>query len=152
VKFNKNTNEMNLNKVYTTAIFGKYVRLLGFSLFLVFCTISCVDEPLTTDVIDNITGTWGVTETSGSGDEQTFQVTITKVNDNTVKISNFNLLGITVEVDVSGLDLNIPSQTVDGFDISGNGTASRGYNRIDLDYTVDDGGGIETYSAVLIRK
>ena len=149
---NKNTNEMNLNKLYTAPFIGKYVRICIFYLFLIFCVISCVDEPLTTDVISNITGTWAVTETSSSNDVQNFQVTITKVSDNTVKMSNFNLLSITVEMDVSGLDLNIPSQTIDGFSISGGGTVERGYNKINLSYSVDDTGGKETYDAVLIPK
>ena len=143
---------MKLNKLYTAPIIGKYVRLFGISMFLIICTLSCVDEPLTTDVIDNITGTWAVSETSSSNDVQNYQITISKFTDNTVKISNFNLLGITVEVDVSGLALNIPTQTVDGFIISGDGTVYSNYNRIDLNYSVNDQGGTEDYNAVLTPK
>ena len=142
---------MNNIKLYTGQITGKYVRLFGVLLSLLFITISCVDEPLTTDVIDNITGTWAVKETSTAFGEQNYVVTISKATDNSIYINGF-YAKYKIEVDVDGLDLNIHSQTIDGNQFTGSGSVYSNYKQIDLDFTVNDGGGIENFTAVLKPK
>lgn len=145
---------MNNIKLYTMQLTGKYVRLFGILLLLIFFTISCIDEPVTTDVIDNITGTWTVKENSDAFGEQNYEVTISKATDNSIYIYKFYQMGASykIEVDVDGLDLYIPGQTVDGNHFSGSGSVYSNYNQIDIDFTVDDGGGAENFTAVLKAK
>ncbi|HEX3009551.1 MAG TPA: hypothetical protein VHO90_18245, partial [Bacteroidales bacterium] len=103
---------------------------------------------------DNIADTWKCAETSASGSDS-FLVEIVADNTSTtgIKIYNFDNLGdnLAVLATVNSFSISIPSQSVDGFTISGSGTISSDYKKITLKYTVNDGGDSESYNATLTK-
>ncbi|UPT67760.1 MAG: hypothetical protein M0D57_03580 [Sphingobacteriales bacterium JAD_PAG50586_3] len=97
---------------------------------------------------------WFCTETptNPAGPSVTFNVNITKdVNDDTntiVKISNFSSLSGLATGNISGNTVSIPTQSVDGNTIQGSGTYNAATDKINLNYTVNDGLQSTVYSAV----
>ena len=98
----------------------------------------------------NLAGVWRCSESSeiflkSTKGTSIFDVVFKQDADNQSKyyIGNFYDLGSSIEVvaTVSGSTLIIPEQTVNGFVFKGSGTINDQYNLIDMNYTVDDGGG-----------
>ena len=119
---------------------------------LVACETTDPDGPL--DPRDNFIGSWFCTETptNPAGPNVTFNVNITKdVNDDTqtiVKISNFSSLNGLATATISGNTMSIATQSVDGNTIQGSGTYNAATDKINLNYTVNDGLQSTIYSAV----
>ena len=148
LRFNKMINI----KPHTTGKTGNFVRYFLFLAVLALLVISC--EKLDTesnDIRDNLVGTWSCSESYNS-QPQNYQVIISKSTTDTTKIiiSNFNLLGNDIDVfaKVNGLNLNIPNQTVDGYQISGSGSMASNHEKINLTYSVNTGSEIEHWTAV----
>jgi hypothetical protein len=125
-----------------------------FLVSLVF-VVSCEDLTDTLSSRDNIVDTWKCLETDSGNGSDSFLVEIASdaASLSGIKIYNFSHLGdnIAVKATVSAMSISIPSQEVDGFAISGSGTIASGYQKITLKYSVDDGGGQESYNAVLTK-
>lgn len=142
---------MEYIKRRTTRKTGNYVRFFVFAALLAAFFVSCEKLDNGDDPRDIIVGTWSCSE-SYSTHQQSYQVFISKsASDSTrILISNFNLLGNDVDVyaKLSGLNLNIPSQSVDGFQISGSGTVASNHEKINLSYSVNTGSEIEQWTAV----
>ena len=140
------------NKLYTIRKTGNYVRYFLFSALLAVSVVSCTkDDIATDDSRDNLVGVWHCNETFNST-PQSYQVTIAKSASDTTKIliSNFNLLGNDIDVyaKVNGLNLSIPSQTVDGYQISGSGKVTSNYETINWTYSVNTGSETEHWTAI----
>jgi hypothetical protein len=137
----------------------KNIRLSVVNKILIFCFLIAVAscEELSDDLSprDNIVDTWKCQETDSSNGSDSFLVEIESesLNSNGIRIYNFNHLGdnFAVKATVSNNSISIQNQTVEGFTISGSGTINSNYERITLNYSVDDGGGKENYSAVLTK-
>jgi hypothetical protein len=121
----------------------KYFKPLTILLLISFAVNACDDDFFGSDSLE---GTWSVYETSTTFGEQNFTVEINYFPSDSSRISidNFSGLGIFVSVNanVDGLLLDIPSQTVtdqtsNQFTISGNGTISKNLKRISLGYNYD---------------
>ncbi len=105
--------------------------------------ISCDDEIFGPRSLE---GTWRVTENSDAFDPQYFEVGIEYYSgdDSRIIIGNFSNLDMVAEVtaNVSGLNISIPSQTVqdshnNNYRISGSGTAASNLRRINFTYRID---------------
>lgn len=142
-----------MNKVCTMKNTGKYVRFFLIVLTLSLIVLSCEKQNDFNDDRDNITGIWKCQETDNSNKTINFEATISKNNTDSMKIwvNNFSGLDIKVSVDMGGHILTIPLQTVDGNKISGKGSVSSTYNRIDWTYYINDAGINEKYTAVYTR-
>ncbi len=118
----------------------KYL-LPGITLVFLFL-ISC--EPFG-DEADTLEGVWNCTENSSEYGYQAYEVNITylKSDSSQIGIDNFYNLGsgkvAVADIDIWDLELN--TQTIDGFIISGRGTISGNLKKIDITYQVDDGSG-----------
>jgi hypothetical protein len=111
--------------------------------FLTSCEPEDTTPPIGT-TIENITGKWSCSETSQQFGSSTYEVEISQSASSStqVRIKNFyQLPGASVNVNVNGNSLTIPTQTVQSFVFSGSGTIVN-QNRINLTYTADDGGGV----------
>lgn len=140
-------------KVCTTKITGKYVRVFLAVLSISFIVVSCEKQNDFEDPRDNITGTWKCQEIDKNNKTINFEATISKNNSDSTKIwvDNFSALEIKVIVGLGGYLLTIPQQTVDGYKISGTGSVASSYNKINWNYSIDDGGGKENFTATFTR-
>ena len=143
-------------------------RLLLYSLFLSYLTsissyllwsciaiiwgllfISCEEDIFAPKTFEGI---WNATEYDDKQNENPFIVEISyyQGNTNRIMIGNFSALAMEYKViaDISGLDLTIHNQEVDGrgglFRISGTGKAKSNLREINWSYKVDD----DVYTAV----
>lgn len=135
-------------------------RILKYTLLLtviILIVTSCQDEDDTTP--ESIIGTWLCEENHPVFDVQHYYVDIlTDTNDST-KVNIFNFYGLNASTadenfaiaSVDGYTLTIPTQIIETHTVSGEGTISSNYKKIDLEYTVDDGGGAEYVTAVYTR-
>lgn len=106
-------------KLHTIRKIGNYVRNGAFLVLFVLVLISCEklsDNPA--DPRDNIVDTWKCVETSQAfGGQTTYSVDVSKDSKDSTKVwlDNFyNLNGFKVYAKISGLNLTIPVQTIDG--------------------------------------
>jgi hypothetical protein len=138
----------------------RFQRLFFTILALFFAVQSCelLDDPQPTDVRDNYTGSWTCFEfsqdnpnTDPTDPTGVFSVTFSKAQDDSTKmfLRNLSDRGKSVEVGVSQRSLTISSQTIQGFQFSGSGSADNRYQEINLTYRVNDGTGAENFKARL---
>jgi hypothetical protein len=138
---------------------GKFKKLAHLLLAGTLLISSCAkeDDDSTGDARDKFVGSWTCKETHVPNAHDTstvnnpFPISITKASGTAITISNFNHLStgntnVEVEALVSGSILNIPSQTRDGFKISGTGSYSN--DRIEMSYKVDD----DSYTAICTKN
>lgn len=126
---------------------------------LIFCflilVVSCEELSDNLSPRDSIIDTWKCTETDSDKIVDSFLVEIVEDEQSLtgVKIYNFNHLGesFAVKANISSLSVSIPSQKSEGFTISGSGAIMGDYEEITLSYSVNDGGGVEKYTAVLTK-
>ncbi len=112
------------------------------------------------DSRDKIVGIWDVVETNQIEVKSTmenYQVEILNDTSTTseIIIANFYNIGMNNEAiaNMSGLNLSIYSQNIDGFVVNGSGNISSDYETISLDYIVDDGSGDkDTVTAVYSKQ
>ena len=138
---------------------GRKLFLLAFIIPLLI-TYSC-------ETIDTLTGgaaTVAKLEGEWTCDEQSeifkataevYTVTLSADADNTsgVIIDNFYGLNASANGNVSGMSLIIPNQNVEGgFSVSGSGTISSNFEKINLSYTVDDGSGTVDHVTAVYTK
>jgi hypothetical protein len=138
---------------------GRRLILLAFIIPLLF-TNSC-------ETIDTLTGaaaTVAKLEGEWTCDEQSeifkataevYTVTLSADADNNagVIIDNFYGLNASAKANVTGMSLIIPNQNVEGgFSVSGSGTISSNFEKINLSYTVDDGSGTVDHVTAVYTK
>ena len=129
--------------------------IASLSLFVIACEPE--DEPgvISEDARSAIEYTWECNEVSPTYDESTYTVDIAidPNNSDGVVMDNFYNLGFGKDVTatLSGDNLSISSQVVDGTTISGSGLISGNRKIIDWSYSVDEGNGAETVTASFTR-
>lgn len=119
-------------------------KLFAISVLLIMLG-GCEFEPGSSD----LTGSWTCTETSiifkNDAGTSVYPVYIAQdmLDVNKYYIDNFYKLGsgVQVYIQVSGFSVNLPRQTVNGWEFEGSGSLSGDYNLIEIDYSADDGGG-----------
>ncbi len=121
-------------------------RLLKYTIFFVVTSLfltSC-EEDFFSD--RSLSGTWSVFENSSSFGEQNFLVGIDYFQGDSTRISidNFSNLGLEVAViaNLNGNVITIPNQTIrdknnNSFTVTGNGTISNNFRKIDMVYRWD---------------
>lgn len=118
--------------------------------FLLFVTACIRDEEIT--VLD---GTWTSSETSSLFGSTSYEVNITSDanNPNLIYLENFYNLGFSnkVTANVSGDNIVITTQTVDGYEISGSGTIIND-NSLSFSYTAYDGADTDNVTSSYARK
>jgi hypothetical protein len=144
---------MTLNKRYTTSKTGNYVRYFLFLAVLAAMVISCDKLNMATDdPRDNLVGVWSCSENSQIFGVQSYDAGVSKFPTDTTKILIDNFYGLGSEYSVyakmNNLNLTIPSQTVNGYQVSGSGTISSNYKTIDWTYTVTGAGQTDHVTAV----
>lgn len=102
---------------------------------------------------DNYLGVWQVTENTGRNAPQVYQVEILAgPGTSDIVIEDlYNVSGTAVDALVDGTDLSIANQSSQNITFSGSGTARNNYERIDLNFTANDGTGPDQVSAVFRR-
>ncbi len=112
--------------------------------FLFFISCEAFD-----DEADTLEGVWNCTENSSEYGYQAYEVYISylKSDSSQIGIDNFYNLGNgkVAVVDIDIWDLELSTQTIDGFIITGSGTISGDLKKIDITYQVDDGSGTIDY-------
>lgn len=134
-------------------LFRKLIpALIPVALLLVSCQ---PDEAEPADDRDKFVDIWHVTETSSQVGQTNYDVHINLSTTNTsqVLIENFYNFGMSHKAvaTVSGTSLTFASQTLNGGQLQGNGSMS-GNNTINMSYTMNDGSGIDTCTAVYTRQ
>lgn len=107
--------------------------------------------------VAKLEGEWTCDEKSEvfKATEEVYTVTLSADANNAsgVIIDNFYGLNASAKATVTGMSLNIPSQNVEGgFTVSGSGTISSSYEKINLTYTVDDGSGTVDHVTAVYTK
>ena len=148
---------MIYSKVHTTRKTGNYVRYFLKIVLLAVIVASCQKlDTATDDERDNITGAWSCSENSQQFGPQSFNVEVSKspTDSTRILIDNFYGLGAGYSVysKMVNLNLTIPSQTVNGNQITGSGTISSNYKTINWTYTVIGGGTTDHVTAVYTKK
>ena len=140
----------NVQQISKKAFFC--LGLLGSLFFFNACEQD--DDDPDYDLRDEYVGTWTCNETAGDFAPQTYDVTISKGSgSDAIRIANFyNLgLGFSVTAIVSENNLNIASQIVDGYTLSGSGNATVDFSRINWNYNVNDGSGTDNVTAHYVK-
>ena len=107
--------------------------------------------------VAKLEGEWTVDEQSEifKATSEVYIVTLSANADNAsgVIIDNFYGLNASAKANVSGMSLIIPNQNVEGgFSVSGSGTISSNFEKINLSYTVDDGSGTVDHVTAVYTK
>ena len=119
---------------------------------VLFLLNACVKDSLHEDARDNWVGSWTCNEIQGDFAPQSYQVEIIERIDFThVSIKGlYNQgYGFTVDAEVEGSLIEIPTQEFDVFTISGNGSLDN--DVITLYFAIDDGSGNDNVTAKLYR-
>ncbi len=94
---------------------------------------------------EEMVGTYNCAENSTIYNQSNYEVKVTKstTGSEQIMIENFYQLGLGtfIKVNILGSDLVIPNQVVNDIKISGDGIIVN-ENRMNLNYTADDGGGV----------
>ncbi|HEY4784910.1 MAG TPA: hypothetical protein VIH57_02625 [Bacteroidales bacterium] len=148
---------MKNSKVRTIGKTGNYVRFLIGSIIFIMVAISCQKiDTGSDDPRDNLLGKWSCSEDGQIFGHQNYEVEITKSSNDSTKIfiSGFYLGNGALEIyaNLKNLNLTIPSQTVDGYQISGNGIVSSNYRTINWTYTVISGSETDHLTAVYTKQ
>ncbi len=108
----------------------------------------------TSDIRDKITGGWKCQENSAPFGTQNYIVDIIKDTiAQRVFIDNFSNLGQGKHITavVSGQTITINNQYIESFLVNGNGSIAANFNSISWNYTIDEGNGPESYTAVYTK-
>ncbi len=145
-------------KRYLKTALRKLVFLAFIIPFLVTYSCEVVDE-LTggAATVAKLEGEWTCDEQSEifKATAEVYTVTLSADADNSsgVIIDNFYGLNASARANVSGMSLIIPNQDVEGgFSVSGSGTISSNFEKINLTYTVDDGSGTVDHVTAVYTK
>ncbi len=138
----------------------RLIRLLPGLLSLIFIAGSCeIAEDLAglNATVAKLEGEWTCDENSEiyKSTASVYSVAISPDpdNDNGVIIDNFYGINAAVYAIVSGMNLLISNQTASGgYEISGSGIISSGYDVINWNYTVDDGSGVIDHVTAVYTK
>ena len=126
-----------------------------FLILLSFAALhACTIESDPDNAREDFLGDWTCNEYEGDFAPQTYNVEILAIgSESSVRIiglynqgNNFALSGY-----VQGSTLFITTQTVDGIAIAGSGIMANSFDRIDLNFTADDGSGGDNVKANLLR-
>jgi hypothetical protein len=144
--------KMITDKVHTTRKTGNYVRYFVIILIFSMIIVACQKENTGPE---SILGQWSCKETSQVFEVTNYTVDISRSSTDSTKIfiENFYQLGssYSVTAKINGLNISIPSQTVDGNQISGSGTISSGYDKINWTYNVVSGSTTDHVTAVYTK-
>ncbi|GAB4292995.1 MAG: hypothetical protein Kow0068_18150 [Marinilabiliales bacterium] len=128
-------------------------------IFLVSCQPDENDDNLNDDVRDNLVKTWQCDENSQIYSKSTMTIYTVDIqkddsSQDDILIYNFYNLGneYYVKASLSGSELKIIQQEISGHTVNGTGIITNNFKRIDWQYYVDDGSGIDidTVTAVYI--
>ncbi|MCT4623701.1 MAG: hypothetical protein N4A46_08765 [Schleiferiaceae bacterium] len=117
-----------------------------------FLLTSCVDDARLEDNLALWVGSWTCNEIEGDFAPQTYQIEIVeKVDYNEVAIKGLYNQGqlFSVDAEISGGSIFIPSQTVQQINIEGTGSLDN--SEITLFFTANDGSGPDQVEAILYR-
>jgi len=114
--------------------------------------VGCIEDP---DIVNMETdrsqylGTWEVTESEGFSAPQKYSLVISADTGakGIILEGLYNIPGTRVRASVQGRDLNIPNQESEGIQFFGYGKASAAFDRIDLNFTANDGSGPDQVEA-----
>lgn len=134
-----------------------FIRIFIIAIFSFVFMISCEkdNETDTGDIREEYVGQWNVTEVNSILGTSNYTAEIIKADiDETILVKNFHNLGNTVSVqfDLSDNKISIPNQVKNDNTISGSGTSTINYDKIELTYTVIAGGDTENVTATYTKK
>jgi hypothetical protein len=144
--------KMIIDKVHTTRKTGNYVRYFVIVLMFSMVIVACQKE---NSGPESILGKWSCKENSQVFEVTNYTVDISRSSTDSTKIfiENFYQLGssYSVTAKINGLNISIPNQTVDGNQISGSGTISSAYDKINWTYSVVAGSTTDHVTAVYTK-
>ncbi len=115
---------------------------------------SCVEESDPNNAREDFLGNWTCNEYEGDFAPQTYNVEVLpNGNGNDVVIRGlYNQgTGFDLVASVSGSNIDIPTQNEDGFIVAGFGTINDNLNRVELSFSVDEGGLVDNVKATWLR-
>ena len=127
-----------------------------FLIFLLLGTtvIACVEETDPNNAREDFLGNWTCNEYEGDFAPQTYNVEVLATgNGNDVVIRGlYNQgTGFDLVASVSGSNIDIPTQEEAGFIVAGFGTINNNLNRVELSFSVDEGGLVDNVKATWLR-
>lgn len=108
------------------------------SLFLV----SCAEDTDISTTASDFVGTWTCNETSGDFSPRTYTVNI-MTNGSSISIHGLYSSNVSLNANVYGASLEIPTQSSGGITFAGSGSINSSKNRIDLSFSANDGSGTD---------
>ena len=115
---------------------------------------ACVEETDPNNAREDFLGNWTCNEYEGDFAPQTYNVEVLATgsgNDVIIRGLYNQGTGFDVAASVSGSNIDIPTQTEDGFTLAGFGTINDNLNRVELTFTADDGSGPDNVKATWLR-
>lgn len=127
-----------------------FITFIFISIFLYRC-----DTGNDNKVYQDITGAYTCEETSPYTGLHKYIIEIDRVKnkDNLIIISNFHNQGDSefIYATLAGDSLSLNNQIINGLFINGSGEVNPEFNRIELNYTVNDGNEVRPFTAVYSR-
>lgn len=119
-----------------------------------FTLASCGADDEATDTRSYLVHTWRCAENSSLFGSQNYDVVINlnPAAEDGVMIYNFFDRKTTVEALVEGNTIILQTVEIDGWSVNGTGVVSADFKSINWNYTVDDGNGNETVTAIFTIK
>lgn len=109
---------------------------------LMFSSCDEILNPDTQSSVDKLKGIWMVAETSSEFGQQQYQVEFSEDETDSTRMNVFNFFGLgtwsSVSIDVDNQTLTIPSQTEEGYIITGSGTVNDDFTQVNLSFTVEE--------------
>ncbi|MCF8294841.1 MAG: hypothetical protein K9I34_02160 [Bacteroidales bacterium] len=109
---------------------------------LMFSSCDEILNPDTQSSVDKLKGIWLVAETSSEFGQQQYQVEFSEDETDSTRMNIYNFFGLGtwsyVSIDVDNQTLTIPSQTEEGYIISGSGTVNEDFTQVNLSFTVEE--------------
>lgn len=125
------------------------VILFG-SIFLASCSKTEDPAPTTSSTNNSFSGNWHNSENSILNGANTYPLTIEQTNSSTISFVYLYGFSTKINATVSGNNFTIPTQTIEGTNVSGSGVLANS-NQINMMYTVNDGLYIDSVTAVLTK-
>jgi hypothetical protein len=131
---------------------SKLILTISSIALLTSCQLN--DNEIFSDERDNIVNTWSCKETITGGETTTYDVNITRSeeDDGIVYFDNLFQLSSIVDVEMNSFNLTIHEQEVAGWLLSGSGTINGDYTKISLSFSADDGSGEDMQVTAILTE
>lgn len=128
------------------------ILLFGATLFFVSCEKD-LEADADVNYRDEFLGVWTAVENGDVNGVQSYQINISagSAEDEIIFNGIYNLNNVKVTAFVTGFNVSIPKQTIQGITFTGSGQAVANFDNININFTANDGSGDDNVSVQLTR-